>query len=124
MNNVECPFCSKTIEKFAENIHSFAIFDRYPVSKGHALVISKRHVSSLYSLNKLEQNECWRLVNKVREMLQEDFQADGFNIGINLGEAAGQTVFHTHIHIIPRYVGDVDNPRGGVRHVINGKGYY
>ncbi|HMR88537.1 MAG TPA: bifunctional class I SAM-dependent methyltransferase/HIT family protein [Saprospiraceae bacterium] len=103
---------------------SFSFFDKYPVSKGHALVVPKRLVSNYFDLNIKEQMSCWIMVNKVKSFLQNRFNPDGFNIGINIQEAAGQSVPHCHIHVIPRYTGDVDTPRGGVRGVIPGKQNY
>ena len=112
------------LEKIIENENAFAIYDGFPVSKGHVLVIPKRVVAEIFDLNNEEYSSCFNLVKDVKKILEEKFKPDGFNIGINNGEKAGQTVFHAHIHVIPRYSGDVDNPRGGVRHVIPGKGDY
>ena len=112
------------MEKIIENENAFAIYDGFPVSKGHVLVIPKRVVAEIFDLNNEEYSSCFNLVKDVKKILEEKFKPDGFNIGINNGEKAGQTVFHAHIHVIPRYSGDVDNPRGGVRHVIPGKGDY
>ncbi len=99
-------------------------FDRYPVSRGHALVIPRCPVESLYELDDDLQTEMWQTATEVREILAEQFTPDGFNIGINDGHAAGQTIPHAHIHIIPRYAGDVPDPRGGIRHVIPQKAKY
>lgn len=96
----------------------FALEDKFPVSKGHSLIIPKRKVSSYFELNFQEQSACWFLVNLVKEDLVKEFSPSGFNVGININESAGQTVSHCHIHIIPRYKNDVKNPRGGVRGVI------
>ena len=119
---MESPFLN--IEKIIENENAFAIYDTFPVSKGHALVIPKRVVAEIFDLNDEEYSSCFNLVKDVKKILEEEFKPDGFNIGINNGEKAGQTIFHAHIHVIPRYSGDVDNPRGGIRHVIPGKGDY
>ena len=119
---MESPFLNK--EKIAENENAFAIYDAFPVSKGHVLVIPKRVVAEIFDLNDEEYSSCFNLVKDVKKILEEKFKPDGFNIGINNGEKAGQTIFHAHIHVIPRYSGDVDNPRGGIRHVIPGKGDY
>ena len=94
------------------------------MSNGHALVIPKRHVSSFWETTAAEYADAFNLVGKVKDILQKKFEPQGFNIGVNCGEAAGQTIFHAHIHLIPRYTGDVPNPRGGVRNVIPGKGNY
>ena len=85
---------------------------------GHALIIPKRHVSDYFELNFKEQSSCIFMLNEVKKIIQKRFNPAGFNVGINIGEKAGQTVSHVHIHLIPRYAGDVDDPRGGVRGVI------
>ena len=102
----------------------FAIEDKFPVSKGHTLIIPKRKVSNYFELNFQEHSACWFLINKIQEDLIKECSPSGFNIGININEAAGQTVSHCHIHIIPRYEGDVEEPRGGVRGVIPNKRDY
>jgi diadenosine tetraphosphate (Ap4A) HIT family hydrolase len=125
-NTLDCPFCrlEKERELIVESALAFSIFDKFPVSDGHALVIPKRHVSNYFDLSFKEQSACWLMVNKVKQILNERFKVEDFNIGINVGTIAGQTVSHVHIHIIPRYKGDVENPIGGVRNVIVGKGAY
>jgi len=119
---MKSPFLDKP--KIAENNLSFSIYDTFPVSKGHALVIPKRVVADIFDLNDDEYKSCFDLVKVVKKILKKEFNPDGFNIGVNSGETAGQTIFHAHIHIIPRYKGDVPNPRGGVRNVIPGKADY
>ena len=121
-----CPFCYPDAERelLTESAQAYAIHDKYPVSDGHTLVIPKRHVESYFDLHPAEQTACWMLVQRVQMLLTERFQPDGFNVGINTGEAAGQTVPHAHIHIILRYDGDVDHPAGGVRGVIPDKADY
>jgi diadenosine tetraphosphate (Ap4A) HIT family hydrolase len=111
-------------EQVGELASCFAFKDKYPVSKGHSLIIPKRVVSSYFDLTFKEQSACWFLVNLVKAELQKTHQTDGFNIGINSGIAAGQTVMHCHIHIIPRYQGDIKNPRGGIRGIIPKKKDY
>jgi len=126
-NNSEVsPFFEKLEpkEQVGEIASCFAFRDKYPVSKGHSLVIPKRVISNYFDLTFKEQSACWFLVNLVKAELQKTHHPDGFNIGINSGEAAGQTVPHCHIHIIPRYRGDMENPRGGVRGVIPEKREY
>jgi diadenosine tetraphosphate (Ap4A) HIT family hydrolase len=115
-----CPFCTLDTDRqvITESATAYAIYDKYPVSKGHALVIPKRHVANYFELSFKEQSACWLVVNRVKEILGEKYQPQGFNIGVNAGQAAGQTVSHVHIHLIPRYEGDVDTPDGGVRGVI------
>jgi diadenosine tetraphosphate (Ap4A) HIT family hydrolase len=121
-----CPFCDlpkdRTIE---QNELAFIIRDRYPVTPLHTLVIPKRHVSGWFDLGTSELKACNDLLLWAKDAIrEEDASVAGFNVGINIGEAAGQTIFHCHIHLIPRRHGDVENPRGGVRHIIPGKGNY
>lgn len=111
-------------ELIVETATIFSFYDKFPVSKGHALVVPKRFVSNYFELTLKEQTACWIVVNKVKAILQEKYNPDGFNIGININEDAGQTISHCHIHIIPRYKGDVENPRGGIRGVIPSKKEY
>jgi len=122
----ECPFCNLVVQDriVSSNELAFAIYDQYPVSKGHLLVIPKRHCDNYFLLNSKEQQGCWTLIQEMQERIANDFHPDGFNIGINVGESAGQTVGHVHVHLIPRYDGDMKNPRGGVRNCVEGKGYY
>jgi diadenosine tetraphosphate (Ap4A) HIT family hydrolase len=125
-DNMSCPFCNpdKERELIVESATVYAIFDKFPVSNGHALIIPKRHISDYFELSFKEQSACWFMLNKVKATLQEKFNPDGFNVGINVGETAGQTVPHVHIHLIPRYKGDVEEPRGGIRGVIPEKKNY
>jgi diadenosine tetraphosphate (Ap4A) HIT family hydrolase len=102
----------------------FIIRDIYPVSPGHSLIVSKTWKRDYFELSELERQNLEKVILKAKELVELDFQPDGYNIGINCGEVAGQTVFHFHCHLIPRYKGDMENPRGGVRHVIEGKGFY
>ena len=128
MNNKisDCIFCSMPIDRIIlENELTYAIRDNYPVTSLHSLIIPKRHVVNYFSLTKDELLSCDFLLKEVKNSIQtEDESVEGFNIGINSGEVAGQTIFHCHIHLIPRRVGDAENPRGGVRHLITGKGDY
>jgi len=107
-----------------ESPNCAAFYDLYPVSEGHALVIPHQPVVSLFDLDAPLQAELWDLVRQVREALTERFEPDGFNIGVNDGRAAGQTVPHAHVHIIPRYHGDVPDPRGGIRWILPDKAKY
>ncbi len=112
-------------EWLASNDLAFAIADGFPVSPGHALVVPKRVFASWFEATPDEQLALWALVGEVKRQLdQRTPRPDGYNLGINVGPPAGQTVMHLHIHVIPRYQGDVDDPTGGVRHVIPGKGNY
>ncbi len=125
----ECPFCSivsglSDIEPLAESTHSVAFEDRYPISPGHALIVSRRHEADLFQLDREERADAWALVDSVQRSLVERLDPDGFNVGVNVSEAAGQTVEHAHIHLIPRFNGDVGDPRGGVRWLIADKARY
>jgi diadenosine tetraphosphate (Ap4A) HIT family hydrolase len=114
----------ETREMLVETATVFSFYDKFPVSEGHSLVVPKRLVSNYFDLTLKEQTACWIVVNKVKSILQEKYNPDGFNVGININEEAGQTISHCHIHIIPRYKGDVENPRGGIRGVILSKKEY
>lgn len=122
----KCPFCSldKDRKIILESAFTFAIYDKFPVNNGHVLIIPKRHCLNYFSLSFEEQADCFLLLNKVKDMILDRLNPSGYNIGINVGEEAGQTVKHVHIHLIPRYKGDVENPRGGVRGVIPSKQNY
>lgn len=121
-----CPFCrlSRRVEIICESATCVAFYDGYPVSPGHALIIPKRHVASYFDLTHREREAMNVMLQFVRRILDERFHPDGYNIGVNVNEAAGQSVFHVHMHLIPRYKGDVPNPKGGVRGVIPGKQKY
>ena len=121
-----CPFCSLDTERVLEfNENASAFRDGYPVTELHTLVIPKRHVTTYFELTEDERKSIHTLLESQRaKIMAEDETVEGFNIGWNCGEAAGQTVFHAHVHLIPRRKGDVENPRGGVRHIIPGKGRY
>jgi diadenosine tetraphosphate (Ap4A) HIT family hydrolase len=114
----------ETRELLVETATVFSFYDKFPVSVGHSLIVPKRLVSNYFDLTLKEQTACWIVANKVKTILQEKYNPDGFNIGININEDAGQTISHSHIHIIPRYKGDVENPRGGIRGVIPSKKEY
>jgi diadenosine tetraphosphate (Ap4A) HIT family hydrolase len=103
---------------------AIAILDEYPVTQGHTLVIPRRHAETYFDITPEEKLALWDLVDEVKQILEDLKQPDGYNIGINVGTAAGQSVMHLYIHVIPRYTGDMENPRGGVRHVIPEKGKY
>jgi len=107
-----------------EGENCVAFYDRYPLNEGHALVIPCQPVQSMFELEEDMQTELWDTVRKVRAILKAKFNPDGFNIGINDGAAAGQTMPHTHIHLIPRHKGDIPDPRGGIRWIIPEKAKY
>jgi superfamily II DNA or RNA helicase/diadenosine tetraphosphate (Ap4A) HIT family hydrolase len=111
-------------EWLASNAVAFAIADRFPVAPGHALVVPRRAIATWWEAKDEERVGLWLLVDEVKQLLDTQYRPDGYNIGFNAGAAAGQTVGHLHIHVIPRYVGDVSDPRGGIRHVIPGRGNY
>lgn len=117
------PFADRTRWK-NENDFAFSLRDNFPVSRGHTLIIPKRAVASIFELSAEELMACWALLKTEKNALQNELHPDGFNIGINDGAVAGQTIWHAHIHLIPRYQGDHPNPRGGVRAIIPGKGDY
>ena len=122
-----CLFCEAHSDRkvIAENTLAYAIEDGFPVTEGHTLIIPKRHVIDYFGLSTAEVSATNQLLHEVKNKLcSSDETITGFNIGMNAGRSSGQTVFHSHTHLIPRREGDVDNPKGGVRHVINGKGYY
>ena len=121
-----CPFCnlSRRVEIICETATCVAFYDGYPVSPGHALIIPKRHVANYFDLTNHEREAMNVMLQYVKRKIDERFHPDGYNIGINVNEAAGQSVFHVHMHLIPRYKGDVENPKGGVRGVIPSKQKY
>jgi diadenosine tetraphosphate (Ap4A) HIT family hydrolase len=122
--NNPCLFCKDPRGVSLERELAYSARDTYAVSPGHTLVIPRRHVASFFDLTPEEVNACMELITEERTLLDEEFKPDGYNIGVNVGAAAGQSILHVHIHIIPRYQGDVENPQGGVRHVIPKKGHY
>lgn len=121
-----CPFCrlSRRVEIICETATCVAFYDGYPVSPGHALIIPKRHVANYFDLTNHEREAMNVVLQYVKQKVDERFHPDGYNVGININEAAGQSVFHCHMHLIPRYKGDVPNPKGGVRGVIPSKQKY
>jgi diadenosine tetraphosphate (Ap4A) HIT family hydrolase len=121
-----CPFCrlSRRVEIICETATCVAFYDGYTVSPGHALIIPKRHVANYFDLTNHEREAMNVVLQYVKQKVDERFHPDGYNVGININEAAGQSVFHCHMHLIPRYKGDVPNPKGGVRGVIPSKQSY
>ena len=125
MSKTNCIFCNVSQDKvIAQNHLCFAIYDGFPVSIGHILIIPKRHVADYFSLTEDELMAMQQMMRELKHRLDVDLSPDGYNVGVNVNEAAGQTVYHVHMHLIPRYKGDVDNPRGGVRGVIPNKQKY
>ena len=120
-----CPFCALPAGRIVHARESAVVIrDGFPVSPGHSLVIPRRHVSSFFEVTDDERNDLLSLLAEARDDLDRQFRPAGYNIGINDGAAAGQTVPHLHIHLIPRYVGDRDDPRGGIRWVLPDKAAY
>ena len=123
----QCIFCNKSNCKIAQTTKNFFIIrdTTYPVTKHHTLIVTNRHVSNYFDLNKEEAIELNEILNNQKKKLQKiDTQITGFNVGVNIGKDAGQSIMHCHVHLIPRRKGDVDDPRGGVRGVIPSKQKY
>ena len=120
-----CPFCSPSSDRvLLQNQNCLALYDGYPVTKGHTLIVPRRHVSSIFELSAEEVAEIWKMIALARQILLQKEGAEAFNIGVNDGRAAGQTIDHAHVHLIPRYSGDVPDARGGIRWVIPAKADY
>ena len=122
---MNCIFCNMQKERVVlENDLGYAMYDGFPVNPGHLLIIPKRHFSNFFESTDTERTALFSLVDDAKKILDQKFQPEGYNVGINIGEAAGQSVMHIHIHLIPRYIGDVEKPKGGVRGVIPSKQSY
>jgi diadenosine tetraphosphate (Ap4A) HIT family hydrolase len=120
-----CPFCSLPPDRILlSSANAIALRDAYPISPGHTLIVPRRHVGSFFEATAQERAELLALLDEAKLELDAQFSPAAFNIGINDGPAAGQTVSHLHIHLIPRYVGDRTDPRGGVRWIIPDKADY
>ena len=119
----DCIFCCNR-NIVIENELAYADYDTYPVSPGHCLIITRRHVTGYFQATAEEKAAIWALVDEMKTIIDRDFKPDGYNVGVNVGKAGGQSVPHIHIHMIPRYTGDMENPRGGVRGVIPHKQKY
>lgn len=121
----ECPFCVVDPDRIRlETEVGLAIRDLFPVSEGHTLVIPRRHIDSIYQMPLAEQREIWELARRARDLLVREVRPDGFTIGLNDGLAAGQSVPHANIHVIPRMLGDVPDPTGGIRSIFPHKARY
>lgn len=112
-----CPFCNLSDPVLQDEL-GYVIMDTHPVNPGHALIIPRRHIENFFEATPYEFIALFSLLNAVRHRTDAELSPDGYNIGINVGEVAGQTVKHLHVHLIPRFRGDMDDPRGGVRGVI------
>jgi superfamily II DNA or RNA helicase/HKD family nuclease/diadenosine tetraphosphate (Ap4A) HIT family hydrolase len=125
MPDATCPFCAPEASRiFHAGPLTLGLWDAFPVNPGHALIVTKRHIETWFEATNDEQSEILSAIEVARTCIEAEHQPDGYNIGINVAEAAGQTVWHLHVHVIPRYTGDVEQPRGGVRNVIPKKGDY
>lgn len=124
INERLCVFCQKKDNLIIEKANVKVFFDKFPVTLGHTLIVPKRHISNVFELNKVEEMEIIDTIFEVKKILDSLYTPEGYNIGTNCGEVAGQTIKHCHIHIIPRYKDDVENPVGGVRGVIPHKRNY
>lgn len=126
MSETGCIFChlDQDREIIAENDLAVAFYDAFPVNPGHALIIPKRHVANYFELTEKECVAIQALLKIAKDIVEERFHPDGYNIGVNVNAVAGQSVFHVHMHLIPRFLGDVENPKGGVRGVIPSKQKY
>jgi len=123
--NNDCPFCEVSASEIVLNNElCIARWDKYPVSDGHVLIIPFRHFSNYFDATEDEKNAIWSLVDDIKHEIRQEHSPDGYNIGMNIGRAAGQSIPHLHVHIIPRYEGDMDDPRGGIRGVIPEKQKY
>lgn len=118
-----CPLCDEQIIPI-ENDLAYAVYDTNPASPGHCLIVPKRHVALYFDATEEEKAAIWSLADQMKTLIDKDYQPDAYNIGINIGPVAGQSVPHIHVHIIPRYQGDVEDPKGGVRGVIPAKRRY
>lgn len=125
MKQNECIFCNIPVGYYViDNEFFFALHDKYPVSPGHMLIIPKRHVETWFELSPEEKDSMLLLAEEAKELIEKERRPDGFNFGINQGEAAGQTVPHLHLHVIPRYKNDVEDPEGGIRGAVPHKRKY
>ena len=123
--NTDCPFCTLTNRRIvATNDLAAAIRDEFPVSPGHSLIVPKRHVGSFFNITDDERKAMLALLDASKAALDDEFHPDGYNVGINDGQAAGQTIPHLHMHLIPRYAGDKKDSRGGVRWIFPDKAKY
>jgi diadenosine tetraphosphate (Ap4A) HIT family hydrolase len=121
----DCPFCNLPKERiWLQTETAIGVLDAFPVTEGHTLVIPRRHIVELFDLSEAELSQIWESVLKVRNALKRKYFPEGFTIGVNEGKAAGQTIAHAHVHVIPRRAGDVPDPRGGIRWVIPPKAKY
>jgi len=120
-----CPFCDLGRDRIiAQTTETVTIRDGFPISPGHTLIIPRRHVANYFDTTEEERHQILVAIEEARQALDEELSPDGYNIGINIGEAAGQTVMHLHVHLVPRYNGDCNDPRGGVRQIFPARANY
>jgi diadenosine tetraphosphate (Ap4A) HIT family hydrolase len=125
MSETNCPFCTIPPAAYAAEFeHFFVLRDLYPVSPGHSLIIPKRHMLDMFELTQEEFSSLHEVLAQTKQVLEAEFTPDGYNVGVNIGEVAGQSVMHLHIHLIPRFTGDIADPRGGIRWIIPEKAPY
>ena len=125
MSEKDCPFCNLEPDRIIfESDLTFTIRDAFPVSPGHTLILPKRHVASIFDLDIMEKAAMLGALEEAKKDLDREFSPTGYNFGVNDGESAGQTIPHVHVHLIPRYEGDTDDPRGGVRWIFPEKAKY
>jgi len=124
----KCFFCDiqkqNDSNRIVDNQYFFARYDNFPLNDGHCEIIPKEHIVSFFDLTSEQIKSFYSLITAVKEIIDKKFNPDGYNIGVNDGKAAGRTQDHLHIHLIPRYIGDVENPRGGIRHIIPSRADY
>jgi diadenosine tetraphosphate (Ap4A) HIT family hydrolase len=123
---MSCPFCRRLAagDLLAESASAAAFADAFPLTPGHTLIVPRRHEPDLFALDAAEQDALWQLLRVVQRHVQRTHGPDGYNVGVNVGAPAGQTVGHVHVHLIPRYLADVDDPRGGIRWIIPARARY
>jgi diadenosine tetraphosphate (Ap4A) HIT family hydrolase len=122
----DCPFCERINAGGALLADQFCavIRDAFPLNPGHCLIVPRRHVSSFFDMTEAERSDLFALVPQVKALIEESNVPAGYNLGMNIGALAGQTIGHAHLHVIPRYLGDVDDPRGGIRNIISVRARY
>ena len=125
MDTQACPLCSVVRDRIAfTGTYGDAVWDAFPVNPGHLLIVPRRHAPTWDKLTDAEKEWVWSSVDQAISVIKSRYSPEGFNVGFNLGSTAGQTIPHFHLHVIPRYAGDVADPRGGIRHVIPQRGNY
>jgi diadenosine tetraphosphate (Ap4A) HIT family hydrolase len=126
MKSELCPFCERITsgEILIASALSAVIKDAFPINPGHCLIVPNRHVMSIFEMTDDEAKDLFGLVTSVKAIIEKKFSPAGYNLGMNIGPAAGQTIAHAHLHVIPRYQGDVEDPRGGVRYIIPARAKY